>query len=68
MLHAKQKLQNQKNRDELRDTYVKDQIRRVFSIPTKTIYEYPDLIENYRQQIKVKRLLKTKKDESNETS
>lgn len=59
-----------KNRDkdakEISDTYVKKIINRNYDIKYKTIPK--ELIESYRKQIEIKRLLKIKKHENTETS
>jgi hypothetical protein len=53
----------------LSDGYIANNIRQTINLSTLTIKQNPDLIENYRQQIKVKRLIKSKKnDKSTETS
>jgi hypothetical protein len=45
--------------ESLSDSYVKDLIRHLYGLKKETINENPQLIENHREQIKVKRLLKT---------
>lgn len=50
-----------KHVDNLSDSYVIHAIRKVFNIKHATLHQHPDLIKSYRQQIKNKRLLKTKK-------
>jgi len=52
----------------LPDRYVINCIRNRIKISPATLRNYPELIEEWRQQIKVKRLLKSKKDENTETS
>jgi hypothetical protein len=42
-------------------------IATVLQMPVKTIRQYPELIESKRVEIKLKRLIKTKKNENNET-
>lgn len=46
----------------LPDYYVANQIKQQTGISMKTIKANPELIENHRQQIKLKRLLKNKKN------
>jgi hypothetical protein len=54
--------------DSLDDQYIIACIKQNYRLERETIKEYPEFIESYRQQIKVKRLIKTKKDESTKTS
>jgi hypothetical protein len=49
------------------DKYIIEQLRVRFGISRQVSRQYPELIENYRQQIKLKRLIKTKKDENTKT-
>lgn len=54
---------------ELQDCYIIANIKKSMELDTKTIRDNPELIENYRQYVKVKRLLKSKKnDTSTKTS
>ena len=62
-----EKKRRKKNSDKLTDRYVINIIRHVKKIKAKTIRQHPEFIENYRQQIKFKRLLKQKKDENTKT-
>lgn len=54
---------NKKSIEKLVDCYVVHQIKQRTGLSTDTIRDNPDLIDNHRIQIKVKRLIKTKKDE-----
>lgn len=54
---------NKENAKNLTDNYVESIIRRTTKLNLKTIRQNPKFIENYRQQIKVKRLLKSKGNE-----
>jgi hypothetical protein len=54
--------------DKLTDTYIVQNIHYAYGLDYKTIRQHPELIESYRQQIKIKRLLKQKKDENIKTS
>lgn len=56
------------HRENLTDRYLIQNIKRTIKIPPEIIKEHPELIDNYRMQIKVKRLLKNKKDENSKTS
>jgi len=47
--------------DNLSDNYIKKIISQVSDIPMRIITEHPELIENYRKQIILKRSLKLKK-------
>lgn len=51
---------NRRARD-LQDCYLINHLCRDFRLTAKDIRQHPELIENYRQQIKIKRLLKSKK-------
>jgi hypothetical protein len=53
------------NRILLEDQYVKDKIRQHYGLSAHQMT--PDLVKNYRMQIKVKRLLKQMKNENTET-
>jgi hypothetical protein len=64
----KKKITERLNRNNLKDTYMINIMMAVLNLSRKTLYQHPELIENYRQQIKVKRLLKQKKHENFETS
>jgi hypothetical protein len=55
-------------RDELKDIYVIRGIHSFTGMKFKIIRQHPELIESWRQQIKVKRLLKQKKNENISTS
>jgi len=55
-------------RDELHDQYVCKVLYNVFGISTAMAKEHPELIESYREQIRIRRLLKSKKDENTKTS
>jgi nucleosome binding factor SPN SPT16 subunit len=56
-----EKKREKKNREKLADKYIKKIIRRYFNIKGELPSE---LIENWRQQIKLKRLIKTMKNEN----
>jgi len=62
------KIKTKEYRKQLPDYYIVQKIQASTKLNPKTIRLYPDLIKSYRQQIKMKRLLKQKKNESNETS
>lgn len=62
------KLRQKKYVEKLLDSYIIARIKNEFKMEHKIIKENPELIENYRQQIKVKRLLKQKKHENAEAS
>ena len=51
----------------LTDNYIEGVMRLTTKLNLKTIRQHPELIENYRQQIKIKRLLKQKKNENTKT-
>lgn len=54
--------------DSLLDSYIIERLHDIIKIDFKVIKQYPELIENYRQQMRVKRLLKSRKDENIKTS
>jgi len=54
---------NKKSIEKLVDCYVVHQIKQRTGLSTETIRNNPELIDNHRIQIIVKRLIKTKKDE-----
>jgi hypothetical protein len=57
-----------RERDVLGNSYIIKRINQTTKLKRDTIKQNPDLIENWKQQIKVKRLLKQKKDENIKTS
>lgn len=67
-INKKNRRRYKRHMEALTDRYVIHIISHTKGIPEKTIRKYPELIESYRQQIKLKRLLKQKKNENNETS
>lgn len=59
---------NKRCHDELRTSYIVWIIHQSFpELTNSEIRKYPELIESYRQQIKIKRLLKQKKNENTKT-
>ncbi len=56
-----QKKDHKKSINKLSNWYVCNNIRARTGLSLKTIREHPELIESYREQIKLKRLLKQKK-------
>ena len=60
---ASKKFYGKLNSKKLKDPYIIEIIRSNTGLENKTIHEHPELIENYRQQIKLKRLLKQKKND-----
>jgi len=62
-----EKKRRKKNADKLTDRHVINVIRHVKKIKAETIRQYPEFIQTYRQQLKVKRLLKQKQDENTKT-
>jgi hypothetical protein len=57
------KLRSRKQVDGLIDNYIIQIIVRNYKISQDIVKQHPELIENWRQQIKIKRLLKQKKHE-----
>jgi len=57
----------QNKRSTIPDVYIRILLNRQYGLHAKILKQHPELIENYRQQIKIKRLLKQKKNENNET-
>lgn len=68
ILIEKAKNISKKNVKNLSDSYIKVVIHNSSGLKRDTINENPELIENYRQQIKVKRLLKTIKNGNKKAS
>jgi len=52
-----------KRTDNLHDSYVAYIIKNSINLSIKIIRQHPGLIENWRQQIRIKRLLKQKKND-----
>ena len=52
----------------LKDSYIIQNIMLRFKLKRKNIKAYPELIKSYREQIRIKRLLKSKKHENIKTS
>jgi hypothetical protein len=67
-IDGERRKQRKEDRDYLKTYYISAKLRRSTGLNMKTIKEHPELIESYGQQIKIKRLLKQKKDESTKTS
>ena len=57
-----------KIRDDLNESYILARIRSNTGLSIKTAKQHPELIENFRQQILIKRLIKSKKNENIKTS
>jgi len=60
--------EGRKAREELKDTYIIKRIKADYNLATETIKNNPELIESKKLSIKIKRLLKHKKDENTEPS
>lgn len=59
---------NKNSRDTCSDRYIHIQLQARYGLSKQTLKRHPELTENYRMQIKVKRLLKKKKNENTKTS
>ena len=57
-----------RNIDNMANTYIKTQINNQFGIKAATADQHPELIDAYREQIRIKRLLREKKKQTNKTA
>lgn len=55
-------------RSQLKPVYIRELIKQKYKLKTQTIKDHPELIESVRAEIKIKRLLKTRKNGDTKTS